>query len=92
MTVGEMLGWTSRLHSILSGPVDARDERLAAMMSDMEAAYGIPLLEGERLTRFESEQPFVMRLYWTVSGGKPFEEVGVCLGKLRFVLLTFLAG
>lgn len=67
MTTGEMLAWTRRLRSILSGPSETRDERLAAMMTDLEQRYDIPLLIGERLAWFETEQPFVMRLYRTVS-------------------------
>lgn len=68
MTTGEMAAWTRRLESILASPEDIRDERLAAMMSDLEAAYGIPLLPGKQLERFEKENPYVMRLYRTVSG------------------------
>ena len=64
MTTGEMLQWTNRLNSILSGYPGLKDERLANMMTDLERAYGIPALYSEL---YEMSNPFVISLYHTVS-------------------------
>jgi len=66
MTVGEMLQYTNRLKEILASnaPRFIKDRRLANLMTDLEQAYGIPVL---RNIEFEKENPFLMQLYRTVS-------------------------
>lgn len=66
MTVGEMLKYTNRLNEILTSPAPNRikDIRLSNLMTDLEQAYNIPVF---RNREFERENPFVMRLYRTVS-------------------------
>lgn len=66
MTAGEMLQYTNRLKEILASnaPKFIKDRRLANLMTDLEQAYGIPVL---RNIEFEKENPFLMRLYLTVS-------------------------
>ena len=64
MTVGEMLKWTERFNQILGGAQCLKDKRLAQLMSDLEQAYGIPILNDEEYNR---ENPFVVQLYRAVS-------------------------
>ena len=64
MTVGEMLGWTERFNQILGGAQTLRDKRLAQLMTDLEQAYDIPILNDEEYNR---ENQFVVQLYRAVS-------------------------
>lgn len=66
MTFGEMLTYTNRLKEIIysNAPRFIKDRRLANLMTDLEQAYGIPVL---RNIEFEKENPFLMQLYRTVS-------------------------
>lgn len=66
MTVGEMLQYTNRLKEILesNAPLFIKDRRLANLMTDLEQAYGIPILRDQE---FEKENPFLMQLYRTIS-------------------------
>lgn len=66
MTFGEMLQYTNRLKEILesNAPQSIKDRRLANLMTDLEQAYGIPILRDQE---FEKENPFVMQLYRTIS-------------------------
>lgn len=66
MTAGEMLGWTSRLHSILAGPVEDRSKRLEIMMADLDSKYGISQLDEAQMEQFKKKQPFVVQLYQTI--------------------------
>lgn len=71
MTTGEMLGYTKRLQEILSLPQSAqRDMRLANLMTDLEAAYQIPVIGKERIETFKEKHPHVMQLYRTVSAAR----------------------
>lgn len=71
MTVGEMLQYTNRLKEILASnaPQFIKDRRLANLMTDLEQAYGIPILRDQE---FEKENPFVMQLYRTISEARMF--------------------
>ena len=70
MTTGEMLTWTNRLKEIRSiKNADLRDARLANLMSDLETAYNIPMLQDES---YNAKHPFVMQLYRTVSEERTF--------------------
>lgn len=64
MTVGEMLQWTERFNQILGGAQTLKDKRLANLMTDLEQAYGIPILRDQE---FEKENPFVVQLYRAIS-------------------------
>ena len=64
MTVGEMLKWTERFNQILGGAQTLRDKRLANLMTDLEQAYDIPILNDEEYNR---KNPFVVQLYRAVS-------------------------
>ena len=64
MTVGEMLKWTERFNQILGGAQCLKDKRLAQLMTDLEQAYNIPILNDEEYNR---ENPFVVQLYQAVS-------------------------
>lgn len=64
MTFGEMRQWTERLNQILGGAQCLKDKRLANLMTDLEQAYGIPILRDQE---FEKENPFVVQLYRAVS-------------------------
>lgn len=64
MTVGEMLKWTERFNQILGGAQTLKDKRLAQLMTDLEQAYDIPILNNEDYNR---ENPFVVQLYRAVS-------------------------
>lgn len=64
MTVGEMLGWTKRFNQILGGAQTLKDKRLAQLMSDLEQAYNIPILNDEE---YNLKNPFVVQLYRAVS-------------------------
>lgn len=64
MTVGEMLGWTKRFNQILGGAQTLKDKRLAQLMTDLERAYNIPLLNDEE---WNKRNPFVVQLYRAVS-------------------------
>ncbi|MET3507072.1 hypothetical protein [Halalkalibacter oceani] len=71
MKAGEMLGYTKRLKEITSSKLShQRDVRLANLMTDLEAAYQIPLVGKERIERFKAEQPFAWRLYHAVSDAR----------------------
>lgn len=64
MTTGEMLGWTNRFKEIMSAPKKLRSKRLANLMTDLEIAYKIPMLQSNN---FHSNNGPVMQLYRTVS-------------------------
>lgn len=66
MNTGEMLTLTNRFKEIMASKAstDMKDRRLAALMTDLEGAYGIPMLRKEA---FEQENVHVMQLYRTVS-------------------------
>lgn len=66
MTTGEMLIYTNRFKEIISSSIPSRikDQRLSNLMTDLEQAYDIPILQNEN---FEKENPFVMQLYRTIS-------------------------
>ena len=64
MTFGEMRKWTERFNQILGGAQTLKDKRLANLMTDLEQAYGIPILRDQE---FEKENPFVVQLYRAVS-------------------------
>jgi len=72
MTFGEMLGFTKRFNSIMnsSGSDYFKTMRLSALMTDLEGAYGIPMLRDED---FEKKNPYLMQLYRTVSEARVFE-------------------
>lgn len=72
MTVGEMFYYTMRLRQILHGSELMRDVRIAELMSDLEKAYHIPMLNDEN---FNKRNPFVIQLYRTASELRSFEEV-----------------
>jgi hypothetical protein len=69
MTMREMSKWTRRLLDILNSdtPTDLKDQRLANLMSDMEEAYQIPVLDREKRKQFEKQNPFVMAMYNAVA-------------------------
>ncbi|GGH83656.1 hypothetical protein JOD43_002154 [Pullulanibacillus pueri] len=71
MTVGEMLGYTNRFKNIIASKASERVKtiRLAAMMTDLEFAYDIPMINKES---FAKANPHVMRLYRTVSEARVF--------------------
>jgi len=71
MTVGEMLQYTNRLKEILNCECSdhIRDVRLANLMTDLEKVYGIPM---SHYAEFETQNPFVMQLYRTVSDARTF--------------------
>lgn len=69
MTTGEMSGWTNRFNEILSGPVSLREHRLSNLMSDLEQAYGIPIINNEE---FNNRNPHVIQLYRTISDARLF--------------------
>ena len=72
MTTGEMIEYTNRFKGIMSMPDSyTRDVRLASLMTDLEG-YGIPMFGKERIVDFENHNPFVMRLYRTVSESRVF--------------------
>ena len=64
MTFGEMRQWTERFNQILGGAQCLKDKRLAQLMTDLEQAYNIPILNNEDYNR---ENPFVVQLYRAVS-------------------------
>jgi len=64
MTVGEMLKWTERFNQILGGAQCLKDKRLAQLMTDLEQAYSIPILNNEE---WNTRNPFVYQLYRAVS-------------------------
>lgn len=66
LTVGEMLDYTNRFKNIIGSNAsnDIKNIRLANLMSDLEAAYQIPILKNRD---FESANPFLMQLYRTIS-------------------------
>ena len=49
MNTGEMLTLTNRFKEIMASKVstDMKDRRLAALMTDMEGVYSIPMLRRE---------------------------------------------
>lgn len=66
ITVGEMLHYTKRFKEIINSNASTyiKNVRLAALMTDLERAYQIPMFRNEA---FEREHPFLMMLYRTVS-------------------------
>ena len=64
MTFGEMRIWTERFNQILGGAQTLKDKRLANLMTDLEQAYDIPILNDEEYNR---KNPFVVQLYRAVS-------------------------
>jgi len=64
MTFGEMRIWTERFNQILGGDQTLKDKRLAQLMTDLEHAYSIPILNNEEYNR---KNPFVVSLYRAVS-------------------------
>jgi len=65
-----MLTWTNRLKEIRSiRNTDLRDAHLANLMSDLETAYSIPMLNDEN---YNAKHPYVMQLYQTVSAERSF--------------------
>lgn len=64
MTFGEMRQWTERFNQILGGAQTLKDKRLANLMTDLEQAYDIPILNDEEYSR---KNPFVVQLYRAVS-------------------------
>ncbi len=66
MTTGQMLEYTNRFNGIIASnsSQDIKDVRLANLMTDLEAAYDIPMMRSEG---FEYDNPHVMQLYRTVS-------------------------
>jgi len=72
MTVGEMLGLTDRFKEIISFNSAEQGERLANLMTDMEVAYDIPILNNES---FNKRNPFVIAMYRTISNAR-FEREG----------------
>ena len=70
MTTGEMLKWTNRLKEIRSiKNTELRDARLANLMTDLETAYNIPMLDNKN---YNEKNPHVMQLYRTVSAERTF--------------------
>lgn len=69
MTFGEMLKWTERLNQILGGTQCLKDKRLAQLMTDLERAYNIPILNDEE---YNQKNPFVVQLYRAVSEARSF--------------------
>ena len=70
MTTGEMLLYTNRLKEIRSiKNTDLRNARLANLMTDLEHAYNIPMLNNDD---YNAKHPFVMQLYRTVSAERTF--------------------
>lgn len=69
MTTGEMRIWTERFNQILGGAQTLKDKRLAQLMTDLEQAYNIPILNNEDYNR---ENPFVYQLYRAVSEARSF--------------------
>jgi len=69
MTTGEMKGFTDRFKNIIksSAPGAIKNKRLSAMMTDLEVAYGIPMLRNEK---FGKQNPHLMQLYRTVSDAR----------------------
>lgn len=64
MTFGEMRQWTERFNQILGGAQCLKDKRLAQLMTDLEQAYNIPILNDEEWNKRNS---FVYQLYRAVS-------------------------
>ena len=69
MTFGEMKAWTERFNQILGGAQCLKDKRLANLMTDLEQAYDIPILNDEEYNR---KNPFVVQLYRAVSEARSF--------------------
>lgn len=71
MTIGEMRGFTKRFNEIVTSDTSekTKTERLSTLMTDLEQAYNIPSLNDEK---FNEENPFVIRLYRTVSEARMF--------------------
>lgn len=69
MTTGEMRIWTERFNQILGGAQCLKDKRLAQLMTDLERAYSIPVLNNEE---YNQKNPFVVQLYRAVSEARTF--------------------
>lgn len=69
MTFGEMRIWTERFNQILGGAQCSKDKRLAQLMTDLERAYDIPILNDEE---WNKRNPFVYQLYRAVSEARNF--------------------
>lgn len=69
MTFGEMRKWTERFNQILGGAQTLKDKRLAQLMTDLEQAYSIPILNDEE---WNKRNPFVYQLYRAVSEARTF--------------------
>lgn len=69
MTFGEMRQWTERFNQILGGAQTLKDKRLAQLMTDLERAYDIPILNNEE---WNKRNPFVYQLYRAVSEARSF--------------------
>lgn len=69
MTVGEMLEWTNRFNEILESKISNyfKNLRLAALMTDLEHSYEIPLLNDED---YNAKYPFVIQLFTSVSNAR----------------------
>lgn len=68
MTTGEMHGFTKRFNEIMTS-VNLRERRLGNLMTDLEQAYNIPMLNN---TEFNKQNPQLMQLYITVSEARTF--------------------
>ena len=66
VTVGEMFGFTKRFNEIVESDTSeqTKTSRLSILMTDLEQAYNIPMLNNEK---FNKENPFVIQLYRAVS-------------------------
>lgn len=70
MTFGEMATLTDRLSDIMTAPQRIRNNRLATLMTDLEVAYGIPMMADS--PRMERVNKFALRMYRTVSDARTF--------------------
>lgn len=68
MTTGEMLGFTKRFNEIMKSD-KFKDARLANLMTDLEKAYDIPMVNNDE---FNKANPHVMQLYSSVSDARTF--------------------
>lgn len=66
ITAGEMLDYTKRFKEIVQSKAcqELKNSRLAAMMSDLEIAYSIPVFQSGD---YKNINPQLMQLYRTVS-------------------------
>lgn len=71
MTFGKMQTFTKRFKEITQSGAseESKTERLSILMTDLEGAYSIPMLNNER---FNKENKEVMQLYRAVEGARIF--------------------